>query len=98
MSNEVNIFILNKITESSRYTFSFTLPKKLIDASEKIEKTDFEKGINIQRKDSYSLSKTHLINTTIDYLQCNDMWTKWMNDWTSITLYRLYKGTESVDM
>lgn len=96
MSNKVFIAVINNISGNNRLSFSLTLPQKIVDTSDEIEKSDIEKGIIIKRSDE--VTENHLINNVISFIKSKDYWSDWMDNWTSASLYLLYTGQEQVSM
>lgn len=94
----IYVGIINKIVNpEDRTSFSKTIPFEIIDSY--IPEDDiksFETGITIKAEDLVDYP-THQI--FLNYLHAEGYWSDiWMNEWNSMTIYRLYHGREESNL
>jgi hypothetical protein len=91
--NEVYTGLINKIQGNDRATFSMniTMPQDLSD--------DDKKTIG----DSFTITREEAEeNPIFEYwfaqVEKKGYWAPWMQDWTSATIYRFYRGEETINV
>jgi hypothetical protein len=90
--NEFYIGVINRIIEDDRISFSM-----IIDMPElSDEETKILKGnITIKREEAEA---NPIIDSWFSQIQTKGYWNEWMQDWTSATIYQMYRGEESFNV
>jgi hypothetical protein len=97
--NHIYIGAINKINGFNRITFSITL-NDIIESIDNLEtiNNELQNGVvvnfdNMELQHSIILE---IINKMFQHLQVSQLYNDWMDDYTSISLYLLYSGSEVV--
>lgn len=97
-SNKVYIGTINKIDGFNRISFSMTLNDIITEIDTTSINNDLQNGIitkfiDIEDADPIVLN---IINTWFNYINNKGYYNDWMKDYTSISLYLLYQGSEVI--
>lgn len=93
--SEHYILVINKINGDDRLAFSKTIneymPENILDD----EKKELQNGYTITPE---TYEENPLFKLTFDKLKTEGYWSSWMQEWTSSTIYLLYKGETEISL
>ncbi len=89
--NEFYAGVINRIRGDDRVSFSMIIdmPKDLTDDDKKA----IGEGITFTQEETSPIVE-YWFNQTKE----KGYWSPWMEEWTSATIYRLYRGEESINV
>ena len=97
--NFLYIGTINKIDDYNRMSFSITI-SNIIKDIENLESINpqLQSGVivDFDNFESNNPIILEIVNEMFDYIHYNSLYNDWMNDFTSISLYLVYKGKEVI--
>lgn len=97
MSNTIYLVTLTVIKSiTDRKSITTTIPESVLPPVRDEDIKQLETGWVITDPEEYIKSYYHPM--AVNYLHSEDMWGSWMDNWTSITVYRLYTGEQEIRM
>ena len=91
--NEFYIGIISKVVGGERVSFSthIELPEDITDD----DKQAIGESYSITREEA---EENPLFEYWFAQIEKKGYWSQWMQDWTGATIYRLYRGQETINV